>query len=555
VERESKVNVLLVFANPLRTQPLRLDAEAREIQHALERSQYRDNIAIKTLPATTIRDLRRALLDKTYQIIHISGHGSRTGLLLADEYGGQYIVDPPTLVELFQRYPIECVLLNACYSSHQGRLLSSVVPFTIAMEGPITDRSAIAFATGFYDALGAGHPIDFAYKEGILSIKTEVSPQARLPKLIKKGTILDGNEEFEPTQQDSSTERSYIKAGKFLVGFAIDLSGSMDGSIRNEDDASISRLGSLDQSLGELVSYARASLKESRSRNIEASLDLFVYGFGLRTMPVCDLLSLIKAAREIITDDVIKSYTERVEQETRAKFKGYEGTGELLKSFGLEGLLSLGSSVAKQVGKNKVAKQLLRDMRPQIEARAKCIGDTTLSLEEIAQTWESSKVTLDNIKDLIFGNTPAEEVLAALVDRFQRELQRREEKTQSILFLVSDGKFTNIDISPFIERFQAMGVTIVSCFISSLDIANPRMLLNTADPQWGPEARLMFDLSSTMGDLPEVRRYLLDRGWMIYPRPKLFVQLNHSDVLKEFVRVTLSMLEDSEASRTLPKGW
>jgi hypothetical protein len=89
VKSKHKVNVLLVFANPLRTHQLRLDTEAREIKQALERSQYRDNIAIETLTATTIRDLRRALLAETYQIIHISGHGSNTGLL----YGGTVCQD------------------------------------------------------------------------------------------------------------------------------------------------------------------------------------------------------------------------------------------------------------------------------------------------------------------------------------------------------------------------------------------------------------------------------------------------------------------------------
>src|SRR6266849_427946 len=164
MESGAKTNVLLVFANPLSTSRLRLDTEAREIQQSIERSKYRDNIKLVTRHATTIKDLRRALLEKTFQVIHISGHGRRNGLILVNDRGGQYVVDPPTFVELFQRYPaIECVLLNACYSTLQGRLLSSAIPFTIAMDTPITDDVAIAFSSGFYDALGAGHPIDFSF--------------------------------------------------------------------------------------------------------------------------------------------------------------------------------------------------------------------------------------------------------------------------------------------------------------------------------------------------------------------------------------------------------
>lgn len=552
--KSKKINVLIVFANPFSTERLRLDTEAREIRQSIERSKYRDTINIVTLQATTIRDLRRALLDQAFQIIHISGHGSSKGLILANEWGGQYIVDPQTLAEVFRRYSsIECVLLNTCYSSHQGRFLASSVPFIIAMDGPITDSSAIAFTVGFYDALGAGHPIDFAYEEGISSIKLEVSPVAKLPRLICEGDL--PAIEIEEQEQIEISERTYVKAGKFLVGFAIDLSGSMDESIRNKADTNISRLQSLNQSFNELIANARASIQESRARNIETSLDVFVYGFGLRTVPVSDLLSLITAGREVITREVISEYEERCKQETQTKYKGYVGTGDLARHLGLGEVWSIGEDMTKRLGKNTATRKLLHDMRSQIEARAKEIGDTTLSFEELAQMWNSSEVNISNVKELFFGNTPVEEVLVALLDRFRRELLSRANGTKSILFLVSDGKFTHTDPLPLAKKLQAMGVSIVSCFINDQDTAKSRVLLDQADPQWGPEAHLMFNMSSPMGDLPELRRYLLQRGWTIYPHPKLFVQLNHSDVLKEFVRVTLSIIEDSEAAHSLPRGW
>ncbi len=475
-------------------------------------------------------------------------------MLLANEQGGQYIVDPPTFVELFQRYPsIECVLLNACFSTVQGRLLSTTIPFTIAMDTPIIDDVAIAFSSGFYDALGAGHTIDFAFDEGIFSIKSEVSPYAQLPRLIRKGETISAGSDEEESRETS--DRIHFKQGKFLVAFAIDLSGSMDQSIRNRTDVDMTRLKSLDQSFDDLIKNARESLQESKARNIETSLDLFAYGFGLRSLPVCDLFSLIKAGRAIITDAVIDEYSENYKRHYQAEHKAYEGMGDLAKSLGLGGLWTVGEEFFKRQAKDKIIRSIIRDKRPQIEARLKRIGNTTLSLEEVAQMWESSQITLNNVKELIFGNTPVKEVLTAITNRFARELRKRGKDTQSILFLVSDGKFTDVDPRPLVEKLQKMGVTIISCFIHDEDTANPRVLLNAADPRWEPEATLMFELSSPMGDLPEVRRYLLEHSWTIYPHPKLFVQLNHSDVLREFVQVTLSILEDSEAANTLPKGW
>ncbi len=554
MESRVQTNVLLAFANPMDTGRLRLDTEAREIQQSIERSKYRDNIRLITRQATTIKDFRRALLEETFQVIHISGHGSRNGLLLANDRGGQHVVDPLTFLELFQRYPsITCVFLNSCYSTVQGRLFASSIPFTIAMDTPITDGVAIAFSSGFYDALGAGHSIDSAFQEGIFSIKSEISPHAQLPRLIRKGETVSVVSDEEEGKE--SFDRIHFKQGKFLVAFAIDVSGSMDQSIRNRTDVDITRLKSLDQSLDNLIKNARESLQESKDRNIETSLDLFAYGFGLRTIHVCDLFSLIKAGHAIITDAVIDEYTENYKRHYHDEHKVYKETSDIAKNLGLGGLWAVGEDFFKRQARDTIIKRIIRDKSPQIKTRLKRIGNTTLSFEEVAQMWETSQITLNNVKDLIFGNTPVEEVLTAITNRFARELRKRSAETQAILFLVSDGKFADVDPRPLVEKLRKMGVMIISCFINDEDTANPRVLLNTADTRWGQEATLMFELSSTMGDLPEVRRYLLEHNWTIYPHPKLFVQLNHSDVLREFIQITLSMLEDSEAAQTLPKGW
>lgn len=549
-----KTNILLIYANSSYSRPLRLDAEAREIQQALKHSKYHDTVHLVTRPAATIEDLSDALLEEHFRIVHISGHGEQRGLILVNEQGGECLVPSRILTKHLQRYlSIECVILNACYSARQGRQLSSFIPFTIVMDGLLDDETALVFSQGFYKAIGAGHSIEAAYQEGLSRLRY-AAPSARPPKLLVKKEVGMAPQNFADEAEEAS-ERTYIKAGKFLIGFAVDLSGSMSESIRNRADTEVSRLKSLDQSLNDLMKNARESIQESRDREIETSLDLFVYGFGLRTMPVCDLLSLIKAGRQLITDDLIEEYTQNYKEMQQAKYRGYEGTSDLVRNLGLGALWSTVERVARRIGKDAVLRRILNDLRPALEARAREIGDTTLPLEEVAQLWESSEVRLSNIKELIFGNTPAKTALGTVVERFQRELQKRAPETQSILFWVSDGKFTDTDLLPLAKRLQSMGVSIVSCFISDQDIANPRELHGIADPRWGPEAQVMFQLASPLGERPEVRRYLLEHNWTIYPQPKLFVQLNHSDVLREFVRVTLSMIEDSETAPGLSRGW
>jgi hypothetical protein len=276
----------------------------------------------------------------------------------------------------------------------------------------------------------------------------------------------------------------------------------MDQSIRNRTNVDMTRLRSLDQSLDDLLKNARESLRESSAKNIETSLDLFAYGFGLRTLSVCDLFSLIKAGRAIITDEVIDEYTETYKRHYQTEYKAYEGTSEIARGLGLGGLWAVGEDFFKRQVNDRVIRRIIRDKRPQIETQLKKIGNTTLSFEEVAEMWNSSQITLSNVKELIFGNTPVEEVLTAITNRFAQELQQRDAQTQSILFLVSDGKFTEVDPTPMAEKLRKMGVTIVSCFINDEDTANPRALMNTADAHWGPEATLIVKYGKKLSKNP-----------------------------------------------------
>ena len=160
--------VLLIFANPRSEYNLRLGSEDRIIHEAIRLGKYRDRIALTPCHAATRHDLRRALLNEAFQIVHLSGHGTDDGLILEDEYGKSNVVPPEVLASMFAAHspPIQCVVLNACYSATQGELIAQSVPFTIAVDGLLNDTAAKEFSRGFYDAIGAGKPFDFAYGEG-----------------------------------------------------------------------------------------------------------------------------------------------------------------------------------------------------------------------------------------------------------------------------------------------------------------------------------------------------------------------------------------------------
>ncbi|MEB3219848.1 MAG: SUMF1/EgtB/PvdO family nonheme iron enzyme [Nostocales cyanobacterium 94392] len=187
---ENPVKTILVLsANPKGTKILRLDEEIREIEQGLQRSKKRDSFRFKSGQAVRDFDIHRSILDYEPQIIHFSGHGSgEQGLVIEDNIGQQKLVDAQALAGLFELFAsqIECVVLNACYSEIQAKAIAQHIDYVIGMSKEIGDAAAIKFAVGFYDALGAGRDVEFAYKLGCRVIRMAVIPEHLTPQLFKK---------------------------------------------------------------------------------------------------------------------------------------------------------------------------------------------------------------------------------------------------------------------------------------------------------------------------------------------------------------------------------
>jgi hypothetical protein len=112
-----KLRIIVVFANPDGVGKLRWELEERAIRQAIERGKARDSVAVKFRHATTVDDLRRALLDDGYQMLQFPGHGEFDALLFEDDR--KKVIKSPlgSLVSLIDHHlSIKCVLLNACNS-------------------------------------------------------------------------------------------------------------------------------------------------------------------------------------------------------------------------------------------------------------------------------------------------------------------------------------------------------------------------------------------------------------------------------------------------------
>lgn len=181
--------ILILAANPNDTSRLRIDRELRDIGEGLERAKMRDEFSLEQKLAVRPRDIQRAMLDVNPQIIHFSGHGAgEEGLVFEDEIGQIKLVTGEALAGLFELFAdqIECVVLNGCYSQVQAKAIAQHIDYVIGMSQTIGDKAAIEFAVGFYDALGAGRSVEFAYKLGCSAIRIARIAEHLTPVMVTK---------------------------------------------------------------------------------------------------------------------------------------------------------------------------------------------------------------------------------------------------------------------------------------------------------------------------------------------------------------------------------
>ena len=202
--------ILFLAANPKATSRLTLDEEAKEIRQGLERSKRRESFEIITRWAVDADELRRSLLDIEPHIVHFSGHGTGAdGLVLHADEGKARLAGSEALGNLFGLFAgqIECVLLNACYSEVQAAAIYQHVDCVIGMNQAVGDRTAIKFAVGFYDALGAGRAYDIAYKFGCSAIDFEDVVESLTPVLMARqsGRAAEPAEPVEPADEPEAT--------------------------------------------------------------------------------------------------------------------------------------------------------------------------------------------------------------------------------------------------------------------------------------------------------------------------------------------------------------
>ena len=146
----------------------------------LQMTQYSDQFDLVSRHGISTNRIQRLLLRFDPQIVHFSGHGSKSGaLIFQDDHGLSEKATPAALESLFKSIggTIRCVVLNACYSHIQAKGMVKYVDCVIGMSAEIRDDAASVFASSFYQALGYGKSVRQAFDLGLNQIQLSNIPQ------------------------------------------------------------------------------------------------------------------------------------------------------------------------------------------------------------------------------------------------------------------------------------------------------------------------------------------------------------------------------------------
>ena len=205
--------LLFMGANPPNTRSLQL-----EIEHSRIAAKLNNYYRIEVEKFTSASDIPELIVSKEPNIIHFSGHGkdpnsSEAGekdraigyklpagyeqkggiVVFDDDMLNMKILDDDVLDYLFQSavdglgIKIDVVVFNSCHSESQAKVVCKHVDYVVGTARAINDDVAIAFASGFYYALGQGKSVEKAFTTGKMQAVIKDFKSKDLIVLYKSG--------------------------------------------------------------------------------------------------------------------------------------------------------------------------------------------------------------------------------------------------------------------------------------------------------------------------------------------------------------------------------
>lgn len=172
---------------------LRTDMEVRDVQFAMRRTNLRDSVSIRHVPAARLSDLLSELNEFRPTVIHFSGHAGGGTVVFEDETArsGGAVIDYSLVATFLEATdaPPKLLVLNGCDTYAGADVFLTSVDVVVAMLDSINDSAAGYFATQFYSAIGNGQSLRSALEQGKAVLKAGGFQDAELPVALARQNI------------------------------------------------------------------------------------------------------------------------------------------------------------------------------------------------------------------------------------------------------------------------------------------------------------------------------------------------------------------------------
>lgn len=189
-----KIRMLFLAANPLESSRLRLGEEFRFINREIRFGPNGGLFDVSSAWAVRPEDLYEMLLTQRPNIIHLSGHATKSkGIILENDAGGMSPISSQGLTRLFKvfRDDIHMVFLNMCHTQTYVEDLAEEIDYVIGIKNKISDRGSIVFSSSFYKGLSFGLSIKAAFEVAANQLLLQRLPYNDSPMLKVREAIND----------------------------------------------------------------------------------------------------------------------------------------------------------------------------------------------------------------------------------------------------------------------------------------------------------------------------------------------------------------------------
>lgn len=173
------IKILLLTANPFTEIKFDFANQVKGIVEAIEKAPYSEQLMFEYERDGTFAKLKKLFATYLPDIVHLAmpGHFEQ-GLFFADSFPkgsrpGRHEFEQGwqarpwhELIDLLQSYHIQCLVLLIPIPPEIAQRISSNVSALVTVDNSINLNQTAAFSAGFYEGLGSGKGISYAFRQG-----------------------------------------------------------------------------------------------------------------------------------------------------------------------------------------------------------------------------------------------------------------------------------------------------------------------------------------------------------------------------------------------------